>query len=53
MLLATNSLKQYLSSLSPAELAVANSHLFNIFRANPWLARFYLGFLDLGINIFD
>src|SRR5271166_6338337 len=33
-------LPQYLSTLNPAELAVAKSHLLNIFRANPWLSRF-------------
>jgi hypothetical protein len=56
MLLATNSLKQYLSSLSPAELAVAKSELINIFRANPWLSRFYADFLHLSAanpNLFN
>jgi hypothetical protein len=47
MLLGTNSLQQYLSSLPPAELAAAKSELINIFRANPWLTRFYLGCLEI------
>jgi hypothetical protein len=47
MLPVLNSLKQYCSSLPPAELAAAKSQLFNIFRVNPWLTRFYLGSLDL------
>ena len=33
-------LPEYLSTLNPTELAIANSHLLNIFRANPWLSRF-------------
>jgi hypothetical protein len=56
MLLGTNSLQQYLSSLPPAELAVAKSELINIFRANPWLSRFYAGFLTLSAanpNLFN
>jgi hypothetical protein len=56
MLLGTNSLQQYLSSLSPAEFAVAKSELINIFRADPWLARFYAGFLHLSAanpNLFN
>jgi hypothetical protein len=40
MLNRPQSLQQYLSTLSPAELAVAKSYLLNIFRANPWLSRF-------------
>jgi hypothetical protein len=40
-------LQQYLSTLPPAELAAANSELFNIFRTNPWLSRFYAGFFNL------
>src|SRR5271170_6266311 len=40
MLNLQNSLQQYFSTLSPAQLAVAKSHLLNIFRANPWLSRF-------------
>jgi hypothetical protein len=41
MLNRKTTLPEYLSTLNPAELAVAKSHLFNIFRANPWLSRFY------------
>jgi hypothetical protein len=33
-------LPEYLSTLNPTELAIAKSHLLNIFRANPWLSRF-------------
>src|SRR5271155_5058554 len=40
MLNLQNSLQQYLSTLSPAQLAVAKSHLLNIFRVNPWLSGF-------------
>jgi hypothetical protein len=40
-------LPEYLSTLSPAELSVAKSHLLNIFRANPWLSRFYAGGLQI------
>jgi hypothetical protein len=40
-------LPQYLSTLNPTELAVAKSHLLNIFRANPWLSRFYAGCLQI------
>jgi hypothetical protein len=47
MLLGTNSLQQYLSSLPPAEFAIAKSELINIFRADPWLSRFYADFLHL------
>jgi hypothetical protein len=36
-------LPEYLSTLAPAELAEAKSHLINILRANPWLSRFYAG----------
>jgi hypothetical protein len=56
MLLGTNSLQQYLSSLSPAEFAIAKSELINIFRADPWLSRFYAGFLHLSAanpNLFN
>jgi hypothetical protein len=56
MLLGTNSLQQYLSSLSPAEFAVAKSELINIFRVDPWLARFYADFLHLAAanpNLFN
>jgi hypothetical protein len=47
MLASLISLQQYLYTLSPAELAAAKSELINIFRANPWLSRFYAGFFDL------
>jgi hypothetical protein len=47
MLASTLSLQQYLFTLPPAELAAAKSELFNIFRANPWLSKFYTGFFDL------
>jgi hypothetical protein len=47
MLASIISLQQYLSTLPPAELAAAKSELINIFRANPWLSRFYAGFFDL------
>jgi len=40
MLNLQNSLQQYFSTLSPAQLAVAKSHLLNIFRVNPWLSGF-------------
>src|ERR1700728_210328 len=56
MLLGANSLQQYLSSLPPAEFAAAKSELINIFRANPWLSRFYADFLDLSAanpNLFN
>lgn len=33
-------LPEYLSTLNPTELAIAKSHLLNIFRANPWLSIF-------------
>jgi hypothetical protein len=32
-------LPEYLSTLNPTELAIAKSHVLNIFRANPWLSR--------------
>src|SRR6202521_5841903 len=41
------SLQEYLSSLNPAEPAAAKSYLSNIFRANPWLERFYADGLDI------
>jgi hypothetical protein len=47
MLTRKRTLPEYLSTLSPAELAVAKSHLFNILRANPWLSRFYAGCLQI------
>jgi len=40
-------LPEYLSTLTPAELAVAKSHLLNIFRANPWLSGFYADCLQI------
>jgi hypothetical protein len=33
-------LPEYLPTLNPTELAIAKSHLLNIFRINPWLSRF-------------
>src|ERR1700680_1577297 len=47
MLTHPTNLPEYLSTLSPAELVAAKSHLFNIFRANPWLSRFYADCLQL------
>jgi hypothetical protein len=47
MLPRSTTLPEYLSTLNPAELATAKSHLFNIFRANPWLSRFYAGCLQI------
>jgi hypothetical protein len=47
MLTLQNSFKQYLETLSPAEQAEAKSYLLNIFRSNPWLSRFYAGYLQL------
>jgi hypothetical protein len=41
MLTRRTTLPEYLSTLSPAEQAIAKSHLLNIFHANPWLSRFY------------
>ena len=41
------SLQQYLLTLAPAALAAAKSELINIFRANPWVARFYAGYFYL------
>ena len=41
MLTQPQSLQEYISTLTPALQAVAKSHLFNIFHANPWLSRFY------------
>jgi hypothetical protein len=40
MLTRRTTLPEYLSTLSPAEQAIAKSHLLNIFRTNPWLSRF-------------
>jgi hypothetical protein len=47
MLSRSTTLPEYLSTLSPAELSVGKSHLLNIFRANPWLSRFYAGCLQI------
>jgi hypothetical protein len=47
MLSSTLILQQYLSTLPPAELDFAKTYLVNIFRANPWLSKFYAGFFDL------
>jgi hypothetical protein len=47
MLTHPTSLPDYLSTLSPAELAVAKFHLLNILRANPWLSIFYADCLHL------
>jgi hypothetical protein len=47
MLTRSATLPEYLSTLSPAELSTAKSHLLNIFRANPWLSRFYAGCLQI------
>jgi hypothetical protein len=40
-------LPEYFSTLSPAELSIPKSHLLNIFRANPWLSRFYADYLQI------
>src|SRR5712691_147487 len=47
MLTRPRNLPEYLSTLSPAEIAAAKSHLFNILHLNPWLSRFYADSLDL------
>src|SRR5208282_6539345 len=47
MIRGKTTLPEYLSTLSPAEQAIAKSHLLNIFRANPWLSRFYAGCLQI------
>ncbi len=47
MLTRPTTLPEYLSTLSPAEQAIAKSHLLNIFRANPWLSRFYADCLQI------
>jgi hypothetical protein len=47
MITRSTTLHEYISTLSPAEQAEAKSHLFNIFRANPWLSRFYTGCLQI------
>jgi hypothetical protein len=47
MLTSKQSLQEYLSTLPPADLPSAKSHLLNILRVNPWLSRFYADSLDL------
>jgi hypothetical protein len=47
MLTRPTTLPEYLSTLNPTELAIAKSHLLNIFRANPWLSRFYADCLQI------
>jgi hypothetical protein len=47
MIRRRTTLPEYLSTLNPTELTAAKSHLFNIFRANPWLSRFYAGCLQI------
>jgi hypothetical protein len=47
MLTRPTTLPEYLSTLNPAEQAVANSHLLNIFQSNPWLSRFYADSLQI------
>jgi hypothetical protein len=47
MLTHPTTLPEYISTLSPAQQAIAKSYLFNIFRANPWLSRFYADGLSL------
>jgi hypothetical protein len=47
MIRRKTTLPEYLSTLSPAEQAIAKSHLLNILRANPWLSRFYAGCLQI------
>jgi hypothetical protein len=41
MLTHPTTLPEYIATLSPANQAIAKSHLLKIFRANPWLSRFY------------
>jgi hypothetical protein len=50
MLTHPTTLPEYIATLSPANQAIAKSHLLNIFRANPWLSRFYADGLDLLSN---
>ena len=40
-------LQEYLSPVNPAVQAATNSYLSNIFRANPWIERFYSGGPDI------
>ena len=47
MLNLPKDLQEYLSTLNRADRAAAKSYLLNIFRANPWLQRFYVGGLDI------
>jgi len=47
MIRPKTTLPEYLSTLNPAELATAKSHLLNIFRVNPWLSRFYADCLQI------
>ncbi len=47
MLPLRTSLEEYISTLNPAQRAAAKSYLSNIFRANPWLVRFYAAGLDI------
>jgi hypothetical protein len=47
MLTGKPSLQEYLSTLPPADLPSAKSHLLNILRVNPWLSRFCADSLDL------
>jgi hypothetical protein len=47
MITRPRTLPEYLSTLTPAEQAVAKSHLINILRVNPWLSIFYAGCLQI------
>jgi hypothetical protein len=47
MLTSKQSLQEYLSTLPPADLPSAKSHLLNILQVNPWLSGFYADSLDL------
>jgi hypothetical protein len=47
MLTRSATLPEYLSTLNPAERSIAKSNLLNIFRANPWLSRFYADCLQI------
>jgi hypothetical protein len=46
----SQSLQEYISTLTPSLQAIAKSHLLNILRTNPWLSRFYADSLDLLAN---
>ena len=50
MISAAKNLQQYLATLSPAALVVANSYLLNILQANPWLSRFYTDYAELAFH---